>query len=97
MNVDSDDNGNGESQPLEPNLVKYKLWIWRHGKLHYRELKGVQKACWNCNDCRHRRKYCSLVAASSTWIIRHLREEHQIVKARYAAPVFAELLDESME
>src|SRR5579859_1165448 len=97
MSVDSDDDSNSELQPPQPKLVKYKSWIWRHGKLHYRELKGVQKACWNCNDCRHRHKYCSLVVASSTWIIRHLREEHQIFKARYAAPIFAELLDESME
>src|SRR5271169_3375808 len=91
-----DDSGNGDPPP---KMVKYKSWIWRYGKLSYRKdlNDSKEKACWNCNHCRHRNKHVSWVCASSTWIVKHLRDEHQIHKSKFAAPVYATLLVESME
>jgi hypothetical protein len=84
---------NVDSKSVPDKLIQYKSWVWHYGKLSFISEKGKKAARWNCDECARRHQSYSLTAKSTTWIGRHLRDEHQMLKMPYLSPVCPTMLN----
>lgn len=97
IEYDDDDKDEQEAdddfEPKPERFIQYKSWVWHYGKLTIDYRDGKRRARWHCNKCLKNGTPQSFVAHSSTWILKHLRDEHEILKPRFIRPICPALLD----